>query len=158
MVELAISSIFLLLLVMGIIDFGFLYGDKIAIENAVRAGARYGSMHATSWSNAASPDLSTIQGQTLQAGGVSSIPNQDGKLTVSYYDTSGASAVYCGKYVATSNSFSAASGYTQSTCVVDGNLVQVQIDYSYPVLTPLISAYFSPTIHVSAVSAFAVQQ
>lgn len=158
MVELAVASIFLLLLLMGIIDFGFLFGDKIAVANAARAGARWGSTHPTAWTNAALPDSSTIEGQVLEAGGVDTISNSDSHITISYYDTSsGSAATYCGQYSATSNSFSAAAGYTQSTCIIDGNLVQVKLAYSYPVLTPFVSKLFSPTIRVTSLSAFAVQ-
>ena len=157
LVEFGISSIFLLLLVMGIIDLGFLYSYRVSMTNAARAGARWAATHPTSWSNASSPDSNTIEGQVLGAGGVGSVTNNDTHITISYYDTSSSSAVYCGKYVASTNSFSAASGYTQSTCIVDGTLIQVTISNTYPLLTPVMTYYFGTGVKVSSTSAFADQ-
>lgn len=157
LVEFGISSIFLLLLVMGIIDLGFLYSYRISMANAARAGARWAATHPTSWTNASSPDSNTIEGQVINAGGVSSVANNDSHITISYYDTSSSSAVYCGKYVASSNSFSAASGYTQSTCIVDGTLIQVSVNNTYPLLTPVMTYYFGTGVKVSSTSAFADQ-
>ncbi len=158
LVELGVSSLFLLLLVMGIIDLGFLYSDKLALANAARAGARWAATHPNSWSNLANPDSSTIEGQILNAGGSGSVPNDDNHITISYYDTSGgSSAVYCGKYSASTNTFSPGSGYTQATCLQAGTLIQVNINYTYPVLTPLIANYFGTGIKVAATAAFMEQ-
>lgn len=41
LVETAISVSLLLLLVMGIIDFGYLFSTKVTLQNAVRQGGRY---------------------------------------------------------------------------------------------------------------------
>ena len=157
LVEFGISSIFLLLLVMGIIDLGFLYSYRVSMANAARAGARWAATHPTSWTNASSPDSNTIEGQVINAGGVSTVANNDSHITISYYDTSSGSAVFCGKYVASSNTFSAASGYTQSTCIVDGTLIQVTVSNTYPLLTPVMTYYFGTGVKVSSTSAFADQ-
>jgi Flp pilus assembly protein TadG len=153
-VELAISAVLLLLLFTGIVDFGLLFSDRLAVANAARGGARWASKHPTSWSNAASPDSNTIEGQVQAAGGVVPIPNDDAHLTVQYYDLSGGSAVLCGSYSAASGSFTPAAGYTQSTCVIPGSMVKVTVSYTYPLLTPVLSRLYSGGVTVSASSAF----
>src|ERR671936_241815 len=73
-VELALASVVLLLLLLAIVDFGLLFSDRLAMSNAARGGARWASKHPTSWSDAASPDSDSIQGQIQAAGGVTPIP------------------------------------------------------------------------------------
>src|SRR5437899_96409 len=83
-VELALASVVLLLLLMGIVDFGLLFSDRLAMSNAARGGARWASKHPTRWSNAASPDSNTIEGQVQAAGGVVEVPNDHGHPYISY--------------------------------------------------------------------------
>lgn len=159
LVELGISSLFLLLLVMGIADFGFLYSDRLAISNAAREGARYASLNPTFWSNAASPPSDSIEGQIQASGGTLEIPNTDSNISITYYDaSSGSSAVYCGAFQASSNSFTAAAGYTKAQCTAPGNIVQVTVSSTYPLLTPLMSELYGGGVKVSATSAFVEQQ
>jgi Flp pilus assembly protein TadG len=153
-VELAISSAVLLLLLMGIVDFGLLFSDRLAMSNAARGGARWASKHPTSWSSAASPDSNTIEGQVQAAGGVVSVPNDDSHLAIAYYDVTSGTPVLCGSYRASSNSFVAATGYTQSTCVIPGTMVQVTITYTYPLLTPVLTSLYPGGVTVNASSAF----
>ena len=52
MVEMALVLPILLLLVGGIVDFGWLFYNKLALNNAAREGARYASIHyrlSTDW-------------------------------------------------------------------------------------------------------------
>ena len=54
MVEMALALPVLLMLVGGIIDFGWLFYNKIALNNAAREGARYAVIHYTTsvdWKN-----------------------------------------------------------------------------------------------------------
>lgn len=140
MIELALTLSILLLVIQGIMDFGFAFSDEIAIANAARNGARYATTHPTAWTNAASPAITTIEGVIMSAGGASSITNDDSHITVAYL-TSGGTA--CGQYSQASNSFVAASGYTQATCVVAGNLIKVTVTYTFNPITPGIHALFS---------------
>jgi Flp pilus assembly protein TadG len=153
-VELALASIVLLLLLMAIVDFGLLFSDRLAMSNAARGGARWASKHPTSWSNASSPASNTIEGQVQAAGGVVSVPNDDSHLAIAYYDLSSGTPVLCGSYSASSGSFVAASGYTQSTCVIPGTMVQVTITYTYPLLTPVLTSLYPGGVTVSASAAF----
>jgi Flp pilus assembly protein TadG len=153
-VELALCSIVLVLLLMGIIDFGLLFSDRLAMSNAARGGARWASKHPTSWSSATSPDSNTIEGQVQAAGGVVSVPNNDSHLTIAYYDVTSGTPVLCGSYSAASSSFVAATGYTQSTCVIPGTMVQVTITYTYPLLTPVLASLYPGGVTVNASAAF----
>ena len=150
----AIASTLLLLLAMGIVDFGLLFSDRLAIANAARGGARWASKHPTTWSNASNPDSNTIEGQVQAAGGVTSIPNDDAHLSIKYYDLASGSAVYCGRYSAASNRFVAATGYIQNTCVIPGSLAQVTVTYNYPLLTPVMASLFGAGVPVTASAAF----
>ncbi len=47
MVEMALITPFLLLLLCGIIEFGILFGSQLTIQNDSREGARYASIHAS---------------------------------------------------------------------------------------------------------------
>jgi Flp pilus assembly protein TadG len=154
LVELALASIVLLLLLMAIVDFGLLFSDKLAMSNAARGGARWASKHPTSWSSATTPDSNTIEGQVQAAGGVVSVPNNDSHLTIAYYDVTSGTPVLCGSYSASSSSFVAASGYTQSTCVIPGTMVQVTITYTYPLLTPVLASLYPGGVTVNASAAF----
>lgn len=154
----AIGSMLLLLLVMGIVDLGLLFSDRLAISNAARGGARWASKHPTTWTAAASPDSNTIEGQVQAAGGVTSIPNDDAHISVKYYDLTSGSAVYCGMYSASANAFQPATGYTQNTCVVPGALAEVTVTYTYPLLTPLLTGLFGAGVTVAAGAAFLEEQ
>jgi Flp pilus assembly protein TadG len=153
MVEFAISAILLSLILSGAIEFGFIMGHKVELDNAARSGARWAASNSVtsannSWSSAASPASNTTEGQVLSAGGTSSIPNNDSHISIQYYDNAGASPVLCGHYSATSSSFVAASGYTQASCVDRSNLVTVTVSDAYPLFTRLFAA--SPTLSASA--------
>jgi Flp pilus assembly protein TadG len=154
LVELALASIVLLLLLMAIVDFGLLFSDRLAMSNAARGGARWASKHPTNWSAAKNPDSNTIEGQVQAAGGVVSVPNDDSHLTIAYYDVTSGSPVLCGTYSASSGSFVAATGYIQSTCVIPGTMVQVTITYTYPLLTPLLANLYPGGVTVTASAAF----
>src|SRR5438552_14893795 len=56
LVELALASVVLLLMLLAIVDFGLLFGDRLAMSNAARGGARWASKHPTSWSSATTAD------------------------------------------------------------------------------------------------------
>jgi Flp pilus assembly protein TadG len=154
LVELALASVVLLLMLLAIVDFGLLFSDRLAMSNAARGGARWASKHPTSWSSATTPDSNTIEGQVQAAGGVVSVPNDDAHLAITYYDVASGTPVLCGSYSASSDSFVAATGYTQSTCVVPGTMVQVTITYNYPLLTPMLSRLYPGGVTVSATAAF----
>lgn len=134
MLELALILPMLLLMVLGLVDFGFVFSDRLAVYNGARDGVRYATTAPTAWSSASTPGLNTIEGEVRNAGGTATIVNDDTHIVISYFTTTGA---LCGRYSAGTNSFVPQSGYTQATCVIGGNFVQVQASYYYPFITPL---------------------
>jgi Flp pilus assembly protein TadG len=132
---LAIVLPILLMVMFGIAEFGIFFTQAQAVTIAAHNGARYATVHPTSWSNAASPPANTIQGQILLGETTTSIPNDDSHISIAFQTVSGSNAATCGHYSASSG-FVAASGYSQSTCVVSGSLIQVTITYTYHFMTP----------------------
>lgn len=81
MVEFAIIAIPLLLLVMGIIQFGFLFNAQISIQSAAREGARELALKRPNWESAVQGALNLSDPVTVTA--VSSCPATD-SATPSY--------------------------------------------------------------------------
>jgi Flp pilus assembly protein TadG len=156
MVEFAVMSIPLLLLLLGLIDFGFLYEKQVAFTNAARAGGRFGSLHPSALSNLNPAPSNTIQGQVQAAGDNSSLPNDDTHIAINYYPAG--SSASCGTYNAASNSVVYTGGYTQATCMAVGNSVKVQVTFTYPTLTPLISSLYPSGVRTTALAAFLIEQ
>jgi hypothetical protein len=98
-------------------------------------------VHPTAWWSAATPPANTIEGQILLGQNSSSIPNDDSHISIQYQVVTGSSAKTCGHYSVTSG-FVAASGYSQSTCVVSGSMIQVTITYTYHFMTPVFQTMF----------------
>jgi Flp pilus assembly protein TadG len=140
LVEFALISAPLALLLLGAIQFGLLFGYKIQLSAGASAGARWASLNPSAWSAAAAPGSNTIEGQVLgAAGAAASVPNDDNHLAIQYYAVSGSTVTYCGRYQG--GAFVAQSGYTQASCVLDGSLVKVTVTNSYPVLFRLFSNF-----------------
>jgi Flp pilus assembly protein TadG len=150
LVEFALVSIFLALLLGAVIEFGFLFAHKIELVSAARAGARWGAGHSTAWSSAASPASTTIEGQVLAAGGTSTLTNDDSHLAIDYLAVSGSTTTVCGHYSAGGGAFVAAGGYTQATCVVAGNLVRVTLTKSFALVTGLLGQVGGAAVTVSS--------
>ena len=139
MAEFAIVSIFLVLLLFGILDFGVFFGGKITATNAARSAARYAATHPTAWSNSPNPPSDTIQGKLLTASVPARIVNDDTHITISYIVPGVGPGTTCGSYSAAQNAFVPASGYTQATCVVAGNLISVKVRYTYTFAIPFMA-------------------
>lgn len=177
LVEFAICSVFLLMLLAGAIDFGTAYSNRLEVANAARVGARWASLHSGDvshgWTAVTNPAENTIPGQVVYAGDTRTILNDDTHLIIKYYIwTAGTTTTtYCGEYdQAHDNTGSgggndgfvgaAASGggtYAESTCIAVGNVVQVTVRYDYPILTPMFSAMISKTLSIQSQAAFVIQ-
>ena len=137
-------SVLLALLLVGAIEFGLLFGDKIQLAGGAAAGARFAAQHPLLSTPAAAAASNTIQGQVRGAGGTSALPSTDTAIFIEYLNTAG---TVCG--VSTAGAFSG-RGSTQSQCVVDGNLVRVTVTNTYPAFTALFAGRFSPNVTLSA--------
>ena len=153
LIEFAISLLLLLIILLGIMDFGYLFSGYISAHNAVRGAARFAATHPSAWTNASDPpDMTTIEGNLKLTAVPAVIPNDDAHVTITYFvPTSGSrNGVQCGKYLP-STGFVASSTYSQATCVTPGNLVQIQAVYIYTFMTPMLQQTFhSTTITASA--------
>ncbi|HZS93740.1 MAG TPA: TadE family protein [Chloroflexota bacterium] len=155
MIEFAILLTVLLLLVMGIMDFGFMFTGNEELASAARNGARYASVHPTSWTNAASPASNTIEGMIMNGLGNTKLTNDDSHITIAWLTPSG---VACGQYSESSNSFVAQSGQSQSSCVVAGALIKVTVSYTYTPITPYLHAMWPNGVTLTSTATMAEEQ
>jgi Flp pilus assembly protein TadG len=155
LVEFAVMLIPLLLLLSGLIDLGALFEKQVMLTNAARSGARYASLHPTALSNVASAPSNTIQGQIQVAGDSAGLPNDDSHFSITFYPNGSISK--CGTYSQATNTITYVAGYTQATCLATGNSVVVQLTNTYPLITPFISALYSPGVKTTAVAAFLIE-
>jgi Flp pilus assembly protein TadG len=156
LVEFALISVPLLLLLLGLIDFGILFEKQVAQTNAARAGGRYASLHPSALSSLNPAPSNSIQGQIQGAGDSGALPNDDAHLTITYYPAG--STTSCGTYSQASSAVVYTGGYTQATCLAVGSSVKVQVQSTYPVLTPMISNLFPSGVMTTAISAFLIEQ
>ena len=156
MVEFALVSVVLMLLLGSVVEFGFLFGHKLELGNGARNGARWASNHSTAWSAVASPPSNTIEGQVLAAGGTGTLPNNDSHLAIDYLAVSGGVQTLCGHYTAAGAAFVAQPGYTQATCVLPGSLVRVTLTNTYGLVTGLLGASVGSAVTLTTVAAMPV--
>jgi len=151
LVEFALVSMIMLFVVLGLVDFGFLFAGRIGAYQATRAAVRFGAVNPTAWTAASTPTANTIEGRLELTGIPARVPNDDAHLTISYLVPGAGAATVCGSWSATANAFQAQVGYTQTTCVVSGNLVRIHATYLYSFVTPFLrSAFGSLTITTDA--------
>ncbi len=156
MVEFALVSVVLMLLLGSVVEFGFLFGHKLELANGAREGARWASNHSTAWSAAAAPPSNTIEGQVLAAGGTGALPNNDSHLAIDYLAVSGSIQTTCGHYGAAGAAFVAQAGYTQASCVTPGSLVRVTLTNTYSLVTGLLGGSFGSAVTLKVVAAMPV--
>lgn len=156
LVEFALVSMLLVLLLGAVVEFGFLFDHKLELANAARAGARWGATHSTAWSAAATPPSNTIEGQVQAAGGTSTLPNDDNHVLIEYLAVSGSSPVVCGHYSVSTGAFVAQAGYTQGTCVVPSNLIRVSLTNQYSLVTGLLGGVIGAQVTVKALATMPV--
>ena len=151
--EFALVSMVLVLILGGCIEFGALYGHKLELAAAARAGTRWAATHPEAWTAASSPGSSTIEGQVQYAGGTTSLANQDSTILIEYLAVSGSTLTLCGHWSASSNAFVPVTGYSQAGCLTKGNLVRVTVAKAYSPLTALLNSVSGPSVTLSASAA-----
>ena len=148
LVEFALVSTVMLLVVFGLVDFGFLFASRVNAYSATRIAARFAATHPTAWTNAATPASTTIEGQLNLIPLQPRVPNDDAHITIGYYVPGASTQTLCGTYSAASNAFVAQAGYTQATCVIPGDLVRVRATYLYAWITPFLHNVF-PSVTIA---------
>lgn len=139
-VEFALVSLVFITIVLGIMDFAYLFSGRLAAYAAARNAARYAAAHPTSWSNASPPSPASIQGHLVLTAAPARVVNDDAHLVIGYYLPGTGPPTLCGTYSAAANAFIPAGGYTQDTCVQAGTLVQIKAIYVYTFITPFLKA------------------
>lgn len=152
MVEFALVATILIVVLLGIMDFAYLFAGRVATTNATRIAARYGATHSSAWDNSSNPSVNSIEGELRTTAVPTTLINDDTHIVIQYYIPNVAGGTQCGHYSATSNAFVSDNSYTQAQCVTPGNLILVKAVYTYTFITPLLkAAYTSPTITSQAV-------
>lgn len=154
LVEFALVSILLFIVVLGIIDFSFLFSGRSSAYQATRVASRFAATHPSAWTSAAKPDRTTIEGNLTLTAVSAVIQNDDAHLTISYaLPGAGTTSTPCGQWSVSSNSFVAATGYTQATCLLPGTIIDVRAIYTYLFITPVLRGTLrSVTITTDATS------
>ena len=153
MVEFALVSLVLLVIVLGIIDFSYLFAGRTEAYQAARVAARFAATHPTAWTPSATPDQTTIEGNLTLTAVPARLLNDDTHITISYWLPGAGAAVQCGAYSAASAAFVAQAGYSQATCVLPGTLIKVHATYVYTFITPMLKATFQTVTLVVDASA-----
>ena len=157
LVEFALVSVVLFLLLGAVVEFGFLFSHKLELTNAARSGARWASLHSTTaWSASPNPDSITIEGQVRAAGGTATLPNDNNHIYIEYFNVAGAVQTLCGYYDAGLPGFHGLNGYVVGTCVIPGNLVRVTLTNAYSLVTGLLGTGAGTAVTVKAVAVMPV--
>jgi len=142
MVEFALVSMVLLVIVLGIFDFSYLFAGRTEAFQAGRVAARFAATHPTAWSASATPDRTTIEGNLIVTAVPARVPNDDAHITISYWLPGAGAAQQCGAWSVSASAFVPQAGYTQATCVLPGSLIRVHATYLYTFITPMLRATF----------------
>lgn len=157
LVEFAIVLLPVMLILVGIIQFGLLFGANVSLTNAAREGARAGTIyvydqtHTKSWNDA--QRCSAIAQAATNAFGLLSASSPYFSVTI----TSGAcptttgdtlvngdlTVSYCDR-VTTPDGPCPTTGDSTTTCVPDtreGCLVRVSLTYHSDIVVPLVSSF-----------------
>ena len=79
LVEVALVLPIMVIMMLGIVEFGFLYFARGSVDNAAREGARYGSIHPTDTAGIANQVTQTVMG-------IDTTPSNGFNVEVSYPD------------------------------------------------------------------------
>jgi len=154
MLEFALLLPILLFLVMGIIDFGFIFSSRIAISNAARTGVRYATTHPAWWSNTNPPLANTIQAAIMGSGSISSVSNDDSHIKIEYLTSSDS---LCGHYSSESGGYVVDVG-KESTCVIPNNHIRVTVTTNYQPITPILRQLVGDSMSVTSSATMVEEQ
>jgi len=135
MVEMAFAATVFLTLTLAVIDFGWMFSNKMTLQNAVRQAGRY-----------------AITGQCVESNGSCSITRYNSVLqTLESYSL----GLINGSNVSSVVTLSCTNqgGGCPNQAGGPGDIVTITVNYPYPLLTPILAPLFhnhSYTIKVSA--------
>lgn len=141
-VEFALVTPLLLILVFGIIEFGFLLNRDTIVNNASRDGARVGSL------GGSFSDICTQVKNELSASNIT-VPtscNTTSTPTTITIDCIKADSTACG-----------ATSSTYDTLAVSGTTVTVKVVYKYSLITPIVSSFIGNPVTLSQYTQMVVE-
>jgi Flp pilus assembly protein TadG len=151
-VEFSLVALVMLVMVLGIMDFAYLFTGRAIAYQATRVAARFAATHPRAWSAVASPDRTTIEGNLKLTAVPAALPNLDANISIDYLVPESGTTTICGHWTqAAGGSFVPNSGYTLATCVRRGNLVRVTATYPYSFITPMLKSTFT-SVNISTSS------
>ncbi|HVB77860.1 MAG TPA: hypothetical protein VNI34_08685 [Candidatus Nitrosotalea sp.] len=151
LLEFSLVASLTLVLVLGIMDFAYLFAGRVAAFQASEVAARFAATHPTAWSSAPAPGRDTIEGNLTLTSAPARISNDDAHLNISYALAANGALVTCGRYSASAGAFVPNSGYTQATCVAPGSVIMISATYDYVFITPMLRQLLTTvTIHATA--------
>lgn len=135
LVEVALSLSLLLLMVMAVIDFGYMLSSQVTLQNAVRQAGRY-----------------AITGQCMTGTNGSCSASRYNSIiaTLEYYSVGLINSSNVGDISITCTN---KGGGCPNGAGGPGDIITISVAYPYPFLTPLVAPFFpnqSHTINVSA--------
>lgn len=132
LVEFALLLPLMLLILLGVVDFGRCFYFWTSIANAAREGARYGSTHPTYVTNACKTDPNNVKYRVKQEAGTTMVIN-DADIAVYWVDaTTGATtdATNCNPLPGDRRVYQ------------NPNAIRVDVTYNFRAFTPLISSFW----------------
>jgi Flp pilus assembly protein TadG len=115
MVETALSMMIVLVLLAGMVDFGIAFGYRVALDNASRGGARFGSRYPNMPNLITNAVVDSLKGTLVLSSTYDHIASPDPHLHIAIACMNGATAVGC-------------------NAVVRGQQIRVTVGYDYQTL------------------------
>ena len=149
--EFALIVPILLLVVFGVINFGFLLSQKASLANAVRAGARYGSVNAYTSTHTCKAVVDKVRDSALTIG-LTSAQRRNVVVTVSRVSPAGVATQICSGPSGADATVTVAPCQNAAASLTDPDSLQVSASYPSSVLVP--TPGLGSSLTVSATSTF----
>jgi len=136
MVEFALVSMVLLVIVLGIMDFSYLFAGRTEAFQATRVAARFAATHPTAWNTSTPADRTSIEGNLV----LTAVPAQVATVTITYWIPGASGGTQCGHVAAGAfvGEPKTPGTYLQTDCVKPGSVIQVAAAYTYTFITPML--------------------
>jgi Flp pilus assembly protein TadG len=143
-VEFALIVPMLLLLVFGILEFGYMMSRDTAIDNAARDGARVASLDGT-FTEVCTSIRNELTGSGIPAPATCNAANSTTTANIK---------IDC---IKADNTACAATSSTYDTLAESGTTATVRVSYSYKWITPLVSSLFGSTASLEQLTQMRVE-
>lgn len=157
LVEFAVVSPFLLLILFGFLDLGLGEASSLSLNGAVRAGARFAAVSPLAYDPTNPASAGTIQGAVQESALLDTIASS--QIAIAYFLPEPSGVVECGTYSTGTDSFVAQPGFTEGNCLVQGvTVVQVSAAIVYDPITPLFKTIDPSGMTLTASSSLTLEQ